>query len=246
MQISLQGKKALVTGASRGIGKAIARALASAGAEVVGTATTEQGAAAVNQALGEFSACRGMVLDVSEKDSIAALFAACKDSSLTFDILVNNAGITRDNLMLRMSDDEWQQVINTNLSSVYHMIKGVLRSMTKARSGRIINISSVVATTGNPGQVNYVASKAGIEAMTKTLARELGSRNVLVNSVAPGFIATDMTESLSDEQKGAISANIPLARMGQAEDIANAVVYLCSEQASYITGQTLHVNGGMA
>lgn len=246
MIINLQGKVALVTGASRGIGKAIAYALAAAGAEVVGTATTEKGAAAISEALHEFSACRGMVLDVSDKSSIAALFAHCKENAVTFDILVNNAGITRDNLMLRMSDDEWQEVIDTNLSSVYYMIKGVLRSMTKARSGRIVNISSVVASVGNPGQVNYVASKAGIEAMTQTLARELGSRNVLVNSVAPGFIATDMSESLSNEQKEAISDNIPLGRMGKAEEIANAVVYLCSGQASYITGQTLHVNGGMA
>ena len=247
MHINLKGKRALVTGASRGIGKAIAHALASAGADVVGTATTDKGASAINEALGGFSAaCKAMVLDVSNKNSIDAFFNSCKDNSLTFDILVNNAGITRDNLAIRMSDEEWQQVINTNLSSVYYMIKGVLRPMTKERSGRIINISSVVATTGNPGQLNYVASKAGIEAMTKTLARELGSRNILVNSVAPGFIVTDMTESLSSDQKEAMSANIPLARMGQPEDVANAVVYLCSDQASYITGQTIHVNGGMA
>ena len=246
MQVTLNEKKALVTGASRGIGKAIAQALAASGAKVIGTATTEKGAEAISEYLQQQGASgSGMVLNVSSTDAIQHFFARCAEQQHTFDILVNNAGITRDNLLMRMSDDEWQDVIDTNLSSVYHMIKAVIRPMMKSRWGRIVNISSVVASSGNPGQVNYVASKGAIEAMTKTLSKELGSRNILVNSVAPGFIATDMTDKLTDEQKKAITTNIPLARMGQPEDIAASVLFLCSEQSAYITGQIIHVNGGM-
>ncbi|MED5490599.1 MAG: 3-oxoacyl-ACP reductase FabG [Pseudomonadota bacterium] len=244
--MSLEGKVALVTGASRGIGQAIAHALAAQGAVVVGTATSDQGA----QAIGEKLAAAGykgtgMKLDVRDPDSVAAVLAAITESYGAPAILVNNAGITADNLLMRMKDDEWDDVIGTNLSSVYRLSKAVLRGMTKGRWGRIINISSVVAGMGNAGQSNYAAAKAGMEGFTRALAREVGSRAITVNAVAPGFIDTDMTRALNDSQRSVMLEQIPLARLGQAEEIAAAVAFLASESAGYITGATLPVNGGM-
>ena len=244
--MSLEGKVALVTGASRGIGQAIAHALAAQGAVVVGTATSDQGA----QAIGEKLAAAGykgtgMKLDVRDPDSVAAVLAAITESYGAPAILVNNAGITADNLLMRMKDDEWDDVIGTNLSSVYRLSKAVLRGMTKCRWGRIINISSVVAGMGNAGQSNYAAAKAGMEGFTRALAREVGSRAITVNAVAPGFIDTDMTRALNDSQRSVMLEQIPLARLGQAEEIAAAVAFLASESAGYITGATLPVNGGM-
>ena len=244
--MSLEGKVALVTGASRGIGQAIAHALAAQGAVVVGTATSDQGA----QAIGEKLAAAGykgtgMKLDVRDPESIAAVLAAITESYGAPAILVNNAGITADNLLMRMKDDEWDDVIGTNLSSVYRLSKAVLRGMTKGRWGRIINISSVVAGMGNAGQSNYAAAKAGMEGFTRALAREVGSRAITVNAVAPGFIDTDMTRALNDSQRSVMLEQIPLARLGQAEEIAAAVAFLASESAGYITGATLPVNGGM-
>jgi 3-oxoacyl-[acyl-carrier protein] reductase len=244
--MSLEGKVALVTGASRGIGQAIAHALAAQGAVVVGTATSDQGA----QAIGEKLAAAGykgagMKLDVRDPDSVAAVLAAITESYGAPAILVNNAGITADNLLMRMKDDEWDDVIGTNLSSVYRLSKAVLRGMTKGRWGRIINISSVVAGMGNAGQSNYAAAKAGMEGFTRALAREVGSRAITVNAVAPGFIDTDMTRALNDSQRSVMLEQIPLARLGQAEEIAAAVAFLVSESAGYITGATLPVNGGM-
>ena len=244
--MSLEGKVALVTGASRGIGQAIAHALAAQGAVVVGTATSDQGA----QAIGEKLAAAGykgagMKLDVRDPESVAAVLAAITESYGAPDILVNNAGITADNLLMRMKDDEWDDVIGTNLSSVYRLSKAVLRGMTKGRWGRIINISSVVAGMGNAGQSNYAAAKAGMEGFTRALAREVGSRAITVNAVAPGFIDTDMTRALNDSQRSVMLEQIPLARLGQAEEIAAAVAFLASESAGYITGATLPVNGGM-
>ena len=244
--MSLEGKVALVTGASRGIGQAIAHALVAQGAVVVGTATSDQGA----QAIGEKLAAAGykgtgMKLDVRDPDSVAAVLAAITESYGAPAILVNNAGITADNLLMRMKDDEWDDVIGTNLSSVYRLSKAVLRGMTKCRWGRIINISSVVAGMGNAGQSNYAAAKAGMEGFTRALAREVGSRAITVNAVAPGFIDTDMTRALNDSQRSVMLEQIPLARLGQAEEIAAAVAFLASESAGYITGATLPVNGGM-
>ena len=236
-------KIALVTGASRGIGRAIAEQLVADGFFVVGTATSEKGAAAIGEALGANGA--GKVLNVTDKESVASTVKSINDEFGAPLVLVNNAGITRDNIMLRMKDDEWEDVIDTNLNSLYRVSKACLKGMTKARWGRIINISSVVGTMGNAGQANYAAAKGGVEGFTRALARELGSRNITVNSVAPGFIQTDMTEALPEAQKEALLAGIPLARLGQPGEIASAVGWLASEGGGYVTGTTLHVNGGM-
>jgi 3-oxoacyl-[acyl-carrier protein] reductase len=237
---------ALVTGASRGIGRAIALRLAEAGKIVIGTATTETGAENIRQALAErgFSG-GGLALNVADPDSIAAVLKKIGSTWGDPLILVNNAAITRDNLLMRMKDEEWQNILDTNLTSVYRMSKAVLRAMTKERFGRIVNIASVVAQTGNAGQTNYAAAKAGMIGFTKSLAKEIGSRNVTVNAVAPGFIDTDMTRSLPEAHRQALLGAIPLGRLGTAEEVAHAVVFLCSEQAAYITGETLNVNGGM-
>ena len=236
-------KIALVTGASRGIGRAIAEQLVADGFFVVGTATSEKGAAAIGEALGANGA--GKVLNVTDKESVASTVKSINDEFGAPLVLGNNAGITRDNIMLRMKDDEWEDVINTNLNSLYRVSKACLKGMTKARWGRIINISSVVGTMGNAGQANYAAAKGGVEGFTRALARELGSRNITVNSVAPGFIQTDMTEALPEAQKDALLAGIPLARLGQPGEIASAVGWLASDGGGYVTGTTLHVNGGM-
>lgn len=244
--MSLKGEIALVTGASRGIGQAIALELARQGAYVVGTATTENGAAAIGRALEDNGlAGRGAVLDVNDPASIERVLADMEKTCGAPSILVNNAGITRDNLLLRMTEEEWDAILDTNLKSVYRMSKACLRAMMKARKGRIISISSVVGSVGNPGQVNYAAAKAGIAGFTKALAREVASRNITVNAVAPGFIDTDMTRKLSGEQRQALAQHIPLGRLGTAQEVAYAVAFLASPQASYITGITLHVNGGM-
>jgi 3-oxoacyl-[acyl-carrier protein] reductase len=240
----LEGEIALVTGASRGIGKAIAEKLAQLGARVIGTATTDNGAVAINGYLAPLGG-RGLRLDVTDADSVSAVIKQIGDEFGSVSILVNNAGITRDNLLMVMKDAQWEDIINTNLTSVYRMTKAVLRGMMKARKGRIINISSVVGLTGNPGQTNYSAAKAGMLGFTKSLAREIGSRNVTVNAVAPGFIDTDMTRELADEQRQALIGQIPLNRLGDAADIAAAVAFLAGPEASYITGETLNVNGGM-
>jgi len=241
--MSLDGEIALVTGASRGIGKAIATKLAAEGATVIGTATSEGGAASIAEYLGAQGT--GMVLDVTNADSVAEVLAAIEEQYGPISILINNAGITRDNLMMRLKDDDWDAIINTNLTSVFKISKACLRNMMKARKGRIITIGSVVGSTGNPGQANYAAAKAGLIGFSKSLAREVGSRGITVNTVAPGFIDTDMTRALSDEQRDALKGQIPLSRLGDPEDIANAVAFLASPSASYITGETLHVNGGM-
>ncbi|CAI8916695.1 3-oxoacyl-ACP reductase FabG [Methylocaldum szegediense] len=239
-------KVAIVTGASRGIGRAIALRLAKEGHTVVGTATSESGADAISAALTEAGfRGKGMVLDVSAAGSIEPFFEAVNDAFGAPLILVNNAGITRDNLLMRMKDEEWEDIIRTNLSSVYRMCKAALRGMMKAREGRMINITSVVGAMGNAGQTNYAAAKAGIIGFTKSLAREVGSRNITVNAVAPGFIDTDMTRVLPEESRKALLDNIPLGRLGAADDIAGVVAFLCSEDAAYITGETIHVNGGM-
>lgn len=240
---ALEGQVALVTGASRGIGKSIAAALAAAGATVVGTATSESGAAGITDALGGKG--RGVVLNIADADSIAAALKDIQGNEGAPTILVNNAGITRDNLLMRMKDDEWDDVISTNLSGVFRLCKGCLRGMMKARGGRIINIASVIGVMGNAGQSNYAAAKAGIIGFTKSLAREIGSRNVTVNVVAPGFIDTDMTRVLPEDQREAMLGQVPLGRLGEGEDIANAVLFLASPAAAYVTGETLHVNGGM-
>ena len=237
----LNGETALVTGASRGIGAAIASALVAAGARVVGTATSDAGAARVTEALGERG--EGRVVDVADDESVAALFDSLKTTPPS--IVVNNAGITRDNLLMRMKADEWDQLIATNLTGVYRISKAALRAMMKARRGRIISIASVVGAMGNAGQANYAAAKAGVVGFSKSLAREVGSRGITVNVIAPGYIETDMTAALSDAHKEALGENIPLARLGQPEDIAAAVVFLASPAGAYVTGETLHVNGGM-
>jgi 3-oxoacyl-[acyl-carrier protein] reductase len=234
---ALAGKVALVTGASRGIGRGIAEALAHQGAKVVGTATTAQGAASVPGI--------GKVLNVRDTAQMDALVAEIEKEHGGIAILVNNAGVTRDNLALRMKDADWDEVMETNLRAVFRLSRAVMRGMMKARWGRIINITSVVGDAGNAGQANYAAAKAGVVGMTKSLARELGSRNITVNCVAPGFIDTDMTRALSDEQRSALLAQIPLGRLGEAADVAAAVAYLASPAASYVTGCVLHVNGGM-
>jgi len=241
--MSLTGKVALVTGASRGIGKAIALRLVAQGAKVIGTATSEKGADAISEYLGENG--KGLALNVTCADSIATLFAAIKADFGQVDILVNNAGITRDNLMMRMKDDEWDDIIDTNLSSLFRISKPCMRGMMKARWGRIINIGSVVGSMGNAGQVNYAAAKAGLIGFTKSLSQEVASRGITVNAVAPGFIATDMTDALTDEQKAATLTAVPMGRLGKPEEIAATVAFLASDDASYITGVTLHVNGGM-
>jgi len=235
---------ALVTGASRGIGKAIAQQLADDGFVVVGTATSVEGANRIDSWLSPLGGA-GMALNVTDADSVAALMAATNERFGAPTVLVNNAGITRDNLLMRMKDDEWHSVIDTNLNAVFRVSKACLRGMTKARFGRIISISSVVGSMGNPGQSNYAATKAGVEGFTRALAKELGSRAITVNAVAPGFIDTDMTAELSEQQRELMLDQIPLARLGQAEEVGATVAFLCSDAASYITGETIHVNGGM-
>jgi len=242
----IEGRVALVTGASRGIGRAIAQALGLQGAVVIGTATTQPGAEAISQTLkaGGLKG-RGLVLDVGDSASVAALFSELAESEGAPTILVNNAGITRDNLLMRMKEEEWEQVLSTNLSSLYRVCKAALRGMMKARSGRIISITSVVGLTGNPGQANYAAAKAGMIGFSKSLAKEVASRNITVNTIAPGFIETDMTAELNETQRAALEEQIPSARLGSPEDIAAAVVYLASEGAAYVTGETLNINGGL-
>lgn len=242
----LTNEIAIVTGASRGIGKAIADVLGRQGATVIGTATSAQGAEAIASHLAEENIKgAGKVLNVTDPDSVTGLVKTVQDEFGAVTILVNNAGITRDNLLMRMKDAEWDDVINTNLTSAFRMSKACLRGMMKARHGRIITITSVIAATGNPGQVNYAATKAGVIGFTKSLAREIGSRGITVNTVAPGFIDTDMTRALPEEQRDSLLKQIPLGRLGSVEDVANAVAFLASGQAVYITGETLHVNGGM-
>jgi len=242
----LTGQVALVTGATRGIGRAIALALGGAGATVIGTGTSDAGAAAISEVLGQAGARgRGAVLNVRDAEGVDRLLGEIEQESGAVSILVNNAGITRDNLMLRMKDDEWDTVMETNLKAVFRLSRGVLRGMMKARAGRIINITSVVGSSGNAGQVNYSAAKAGITGLTRSLAREIGSRGITVNCVAPGFIDTDMTQGLPEASRTALLGQIPLGRLGQPDDVAAAVVFLASPGAAYITGATLHVNGGM-
>jgi 3-oxoacyl-[acyl-carrier protein] reductase len=240
----LNGKIALVTGASRGIGAAIAHRLSADGARVVGTATTAEGAARISETLAAGGG-RGAVLDVADQESIDSLLREVEAREGAVGILCNNAGITRDSLLLRMKQEDWDAVLQTNLASVFRLSKAVLRGMMKAREGRIISIASVVALTGNPGQANYAAAKAGMIGFTKSLAREVGSRGITVNCVAPGFIDTDMTRGLNEAQRASLNAQIPLARLGQPADIAAAVAFLCSDGGAYITGETLNVNGGM-
>jgi len=244
--INLEGKITLVTGASRGIGKAIAESLGKAGATVIGTATSESGANSISAYFKEAGINGvGKVLNVTEIDSIDGLIKDITTDFGAITILVNNAGITRDNLMLRMKEDEWNDIISTNLTSVYRLSKACLKGMMKAKQGRIISISSVVGATGNAGQANYAAAKAGVVGFSKSLAQEIGSRGITVNVVAPGFIDTDMTRELPEDQRNKLLSNIPLRKLGQAEDIANAVVFLASDMGAYISGETLHVNGGM-
>jgi len=240
---TLDGEIALVTGASRGIGASIASTLAAAGAHVIGTATSQAGADGISAALGDKG--RGIVLNVSDEDSVAAALKDVQGTEGSPSILVNNAGITRDNLLMRMKQDEWDDVMAANLTGVYRLSKGCLRGMMKAKKGRIINIASVVAVMGNPGQANYAATKAGMIGFSKSLAREIGSRGITVNVVAPGFIDTDMTKELPDENRAAMLSQVPLGRLGEGDDIANAVLFLASRGGAYITGETLHVNGGM-
>ena len=239
----MQNKIALVTGATRGIGRAIAEELASKGAFVIGTATSEKGADTISAYLGDKG--KGLVLNVADKVSIDAVLEQIKEQFGDIDILVNNAGITRDNLLMRMKDEEWFDIMQTNLTSVFHLSKAMLRSMMKKRFGRIITIGSVVGSMGNPGQSNYCAAKAGLIGFSKGLAKEVASRGITVNVVAPGFIATDMTEVLTEEQKAGILGNVPAGRLGEPKDIAKAVAFLASDDAAYITGTTLHVNGGL-
>jgi len=242
----LEGKIALITGASRGIGKAISDMLGAQGATVIGTATSESGADAISQ---RFAAAglkgQGMCLDVSDDASVEAVIQAVGEEYGAVGILVNNAGITRDNLLMRMKSDEWDSVINTNLTSIYRLSKACMRAMMKAKTGRIINIASVVGASGNAGQTNYSAAKAGMCGFTKSLAQEVGSRGITVNAVAPGFIDTDMTRELPDTQRDALLASIPLGRLGQPEEIAAVVAFLASDAGGYVTGETIHVNGGM-
>ena len=240
----LTGDVALVTGASRGIGAAIAARLSADGARVIGTATTPEGAARVSEALKAQDG-RGAVLEVTSQESIDALMADIESKEGPISILCNNAGVTRDMLLVRMKQEDWDSVIETNLASVFRLSKAVLRGMMKARKGRIISIASIVGLTGNPGQANYAAAKAGMIAFTKSLAREVGSRNITANIIAPGFIDTDMTRALNEAQRAGLSSQIPLGRLGRPDDIAAAAAFLASEQAGYITGETLHVNGGM-
>jgi 3-oxoacyl-[acyl-carrier protein] reductase len=244
MNITLQGEVALVTGASRGIGAAIADTLARAGAKVIGTATSESGAAAISERMAALGGV-GRVLDVGSSESVDALVDAIAKEFGAITILVNNAGITRDNLLMRMKDEDWDAILNTNLSSIFRTSKATMRGMMKARKGRIISIASVIGVMGNAGQANYAAAKAGIIGFSKSLAKEIGSRGVTVNVIAPGFIETDMTKALPEENKKAMMDAIALGRFGAPEDIANAVLFLASPMGAYITGETLHVNGGM-
>lgn len=240
----LDGKIALVTGASRGIGKAIATQLAQQGATVIGTATSENGAQAISDYLSEFGG-KGFALNVTDKESVDTTIKAINEAHGGIDILVNNAGITRDNLLMRMKDDEWQDIIDTNLTSIFTLSKAVLRGMMKKRFGRIVNIGSVVGSAGNAGQANYAAAKAGVIGFSKSIAREVASRGITINVVAPGFIDTDMTKALTDDQKEAIFKDIPANRLGEPDEIAATVAFLVSDGAAYITGETIHVNGGM-
>jgi 3-oxoacyl-[acyl-carrier protein] reductase len=244
MNLDLTGQIALVTGASRGIGQAIADALMQAGAKVIGTATTAEGASAIDARL-KGNGGRGVALNVTDPKACEDIIDSIVKDFGGIQILVNNAGITRDQLAMRMKSEEWTDVIDTNLSAVFRLSQAVLRPMMKARTGRIINITSIVGHMGNAGQANYAAAKAGVSGMTRALAREIGSRNITVNCVAPGFIDTDMTRALSEEQQNALKSNIPLARLGTPEDVASAVAFLASPAAAYITGNTLHVNGGL-
>ena len=240
----LDGKIALVTGASRGIGKAIATQLAQQGATVIGTATSENGAQAISDYLSEFGG-KGFALNVTDKESVDTTIKAINEAHGGIDILVNNAGITRDNLLMRMKEDEWQDIIDTNLTSIFIMSKAVLRGMMKKPCGRIVNIGSVVGSAGNAGQANYAAAKAGVIGFSKSMAREVASRGITINVVAPGFIDTDMTKALTDDQKEAIFKDIPANRLGEPDEIAATVAFLVSDGAAYITGETIHVNGGM-
>jgi 3-oxoacyl-[acyl-carrier protein] reductase len=242
----LENELALVTGASRGIGRAIALELGRRGASVIGTATTEQGAASIGQALAAAGVQgRGIVLDVSDAGSVERCFKEVEAAEGTPSILVNNAGVTRDGLLMRMSAEDWQAVLDTDLTAVYRTCKAVMRGMMKARRGRIVNIASVIAVMGNAGQSNYAAAKAGMIGFSKSLAREVGSRGITVNVVAPGFIVTDMTDALNEEARKALLDRVPLGRLGAPEDVAHAVAFLASSEAGYVTGETLHVNGGM-
>ncbi len=242
----LEGKVALVTGASRGIGKAIADMLGAQGATVIGTATTDGGAQAISQRFAEAGVTgEGMRLDVDDEESVETVVKEIAEKFGPITVLVNNAGITRDNLLMRMKSEEWFSVMNTNLTSVYRVSKACLRGMMKAKSGRIINIASVVGASGNAGQTNYSAAKAGMIGFTKSLAQEVGSRGITVNAVAPGFIDTDMTRELPDAQRDALLGSIPLGRLGRPEEIASVVAFLASDAAAYVTGETIHVNGGM-
>ena len=242
----LDGEIALVTGASRGIGSAIADELAAQGATVIGTATSESGASAIDKRFKDAGVKgSGKVLNVSDSEQIQSVVSAIADEFGAVSILVNNAGITRDNLLMRMKDEEWNDILSTNLSSIFHTCKACMRGMMKARRGKIINIASVVGVTGNAGQANYAAAKAGIIGFGKSLAREVGSRNITVNTVAPGFIVSDMTNALPEEQREALQGEIALGRLGEPQEIAHTVAFLASDRADYVTGQTLHVNGGM-
>jgi 3-oxoacyl-[acyl-carrier protein] reductase len=243
---NLEGKIVLVTGASRGIGQAIALSLGNAGATVIGTATSDKGADAISAKLKDNSISgQGLTLNVTNNDQIAEVMSTITENYGAVDILINNAGITRDNLLMRMKEDEWDDIMSTNLASVFKMSKAVLRGMMKKKAGRIISIASVVGAMGNAGQSNYAAAKAGIMGFTKSLAREVGTRGITVNAVAPGFIQTDMTDALPEEQKASLASQIPLGRLGSPDEIAQAVLFLAGDGGAYITAQTLHVNGGM-
>jgi 3-oxoacyl-[acyl-carrier protein] reductase len=244
-QNSVQGQVALVTGASRGIGQAIALELAQRGMKVIGTATSDDGAGKITTALGQYAGCGGARLDVNDAAAAEALIDAIAKEQGGLHVLVNNAGITRDTLAMRMKDDDWDAVLDTNLKAVFRMSRAVMRTMMKQRYGRIVSITSVVGASGNPGQANYAAAKAGVAGMTRALARELGSRGITVNCVAPGFIETDMTAALPDDQQKVLLGQIPLGHLGKPADIAHAVAWLASPQAGYVTGQEIHVNGGM-
>ena len=244
-EVKFEGQVALVTGASRGIGAAIALELAQRGLKVIGTATTAEGAARISATLAAFAGCKGAALDVNDAAAAESQIDAIVKEHGALHVLVNNAGITRDTLAMRMKDDDWDAVLDTNLKAVFRMSRAVMRTMMKQRYGRIVNITSVVGASGNPGQANYAAAKAGVAGMTRALARELGSRGITVNCVAPGFIETDMTAALPEEQQKALLGQIPLGHLGKAADIAHAVAFLASPQAGYVTGQEVHVNGGM-
>jgi 3-oxoacyl-[acyl-carrier protein] reductase len=244
-EMTLTGQVALVTGATRGIGAAIALELAQRGVKVVGTATSDEGAGRISAALAGHEGCRGARLDVNDAAAAEALVESIVKEQGALHILVNNAGITRDQLAMRMKDADWDAVLDTNLKAVFRLCRAVMRPMMKQRYGRIVNVTSVVGASGNPGQANYAAAKAGVAGMTRALARELGSRGITVNCVAPGFIATDMTAALGEEQQKALTGQIPLGRLGQPADIAHAVAYLAGPRAGYVTGEQLHVNGGM-